>query len=175
VVRVTPGPGAEPIPIRRWHLHAATLRFHDGALQLHVPRGWRKKPLNALERHRRHLEPTLVLDDADTRRTLERAMVLVNRKGATARRVQDAATILARAETPEKLIVQIAREGPMLAKRHELGGHFLLPNRALALEMALHEEQERRAMQGELSVLEAAWRDAEPIADIADRLSVEGS
>jgi hypothetical protein len=172
VVRVSPGPGAEPVPIRRWHLHAATLRFKSGAVQLHVPRGWRKKPLGALERHRRHVEPTLVLDDAATRRTLERAMVLVNRKGATAQRVQEAATILARAGTPENLIVQIAREGPMLAKRYELGGHFLLPNRALALEMALHEEQERRALAGELSILEAAWRDAEPIADIADRLAM---
>ena len=42
----------------------------------------------------------------------------------------------------------------------------------LALEMAVHEEQERRALQGELSILEAAWRDAEPIADIADRLAI---
>jgi hypothetical protein len=172
VVRVSPGPGAEPIPIRRWHLYAATLRFHDDALQLHVPLGWRKKPLGPLERHRRHTEPPLLLDDAATRRTLQRAMVLVNRKGGSAQRVQEAAAILARAETPENLIVQLAREGPMLAKRHELGGHFLLPNRALALEMALHEEQERRALEGELSVLEAAWRDAEPIADIADRLAI---
>ena len=34
----------------------------------------------------------------------------------------------------------------------------------LALEMAVHEESERRAMEGELAVLEAAWRDAEIIA-----------
>jgi hypothetical protein len=42
----------------------------------------------------------------------------------------------------------------------------------LALEMALHEEQERRAMEGELAVLEAAWRDAEEIAAIADGLAI---
>lgn len=40
----------------------------------------------------------------------------------------------------------------------------------LALEMATHEESERRALQGELSVLEAAWREAEEIASIADSL-----
>jgi hypothetical protein len=34
--------------------------------------------------------------------------------------------------------------------------------------MALHEEAERRAMEGELALLEAAWRDAEEIAAIAD-------
>ena len=43
---------------------------------------------------------------------------------------------------------------------------------ALALEMALHEEQERRALQGELTLLESAWREAEEIAAIADRLAV---
>lgn len=41
---------------------------------------------------------------------------------------------------------------------------------ALALEMALHEEAERAAMQGELAALEAAWREAEEIAAIADTL-----
>jgi hypothetical protein len=40
----------------------------------------------------------------------------------------------------------------------------------LALEMALHEESERRAMEGELGELQAMWREAEEIAEIADRL-----
>jgi len=40
----------------------------------------------------------------------------------------------------------------------------------LALEMALHEEAERRAIEGELAMLEAAWRDAERIAAISDDL-----
>jgi hypothetical protein len=45
----------------------------------------------------------------------------------------------------------------------------------LAFEMALHEEAERRAMQGELAELERAWRDAEEIAKIADDLLVPAS
>ena len=40
----------------------------------------------------------------------------------------------------------------------------------LALEMALHEESERRTLEGELAALEAAWREAEEIARIADVL-----
>jgi hypothetical protein len=36
--------------------------------------------------------------------------------------------------------------------------------------MAAHEEQERRAMEGELAELERAWQDAEEIAAIADDL-----
>jgi hypothetical protein len=45
----------------------------------------------------------------------------------------------------------------------------------LALEMALHEEAERRAMQGELAMLERAWQEAEEIAGIADDLLVPSS
>lgn len=42
----------------------------------------------------------------------------------------------------------------------------------ITLEMALHEEQERRAVQGELLILEAAWKEAEEIASIADNMFV---
>ena len=42
----------------------------------------------------------------------------------------------------------------------------------LAIEMALQEDAERRAMEGELSELERAWREAEEIAAIADDLLV---
>ena len=55
-------------------------------------------------------------------------------------------------------------------------GLFALPvPQRLALEMALHEESERRAMQGELQELERAWRDAEEIAGISDNLFLPDS
>ena len=41
--------------------------------------------------------------------------------------------------------------------------------------MALHEESERRAMHGELSELERAWREAEEIAGISDSLLLPSS
>lgn len=40
----------------------------------------------------------------------------------------------------------------------------------LALEMAAHEESERRALEGELDALRDAWREADEIATIADAL-----
>ncbi len=45
----------------------------------------------------------------------------------------------------------------------------------LALEMALHEETERRAIEGELELLLDAWREAEEIAGIADNLTLPPS
>ena len=38
----------------------------------------------------------------------------------------------------------------------------------LALEMAAHEDTERRALEGELYLLDEAWQQAEEIAAIAD-------
>jgi hypothetical protein len=40
----------------------------------------------------------------------------------------------------------------------------------LALEMSAHEDAERRALEGELAMLEAAWREADEIAGISDNL-----
>ena len=40
----------------------------------------------------------------------------------------------------------------------------------IALEMAAHEEAERRALEGELEALADAWREADEIATIADAL-----
>ncbi len=48
----------------------------------------------------------------------------------------------------------------------------MVPPVRLALEMALHDESERIALQGELAPLVAAWKEAEEIAGIADRLLV---
>ncbi|HET7584524.1 MAG TPA: YCF48-related protein [Gemmatimonadaceae bacterium] len=57
--------------------------------------------------------------------------------------------------------------------------HTLLPRLPfvdrLALEMAVNEDSERRAMRGELRALLAAWRDAEEVAAIADAMFLERS
>jgi len=62
---------------------------------------------------------------------------------------------------------------PTFSRKDRTGTIARLPvPTRLALEMALHEEQERRALEGELAVLEEAWRQAEEIAAIADDLLV---
>jgi hypothetical protein len=45
----------------------------------------------------------------------------------------------------------------------------------LAVEMAVNEENEQRALHGELAMLEEAWKEAEEVGAIADQLSLPGS
>ena len=48
----------------------------------------------------------------------------------------------------------------------------MLKSERLALEMMLHEDDERRALEGELHMLEQRWKDAEEVAAIADSLTL---
>jgi hypothetical protein len=45
----------------------------------------------------------------------------------------------------------------------------------LALEMMTHEDDECRALEGELSVLEERWKEAEEIAGISDNMFLPAS
>ena len=90
-----------------------------------------------------------------------------NRGGGSSRHVADAV----------ELLENVARERrPLsaLVRRESLGLPVtsLPPTQRLAIEMAANEDVERRAMEGELALLERAWRDAEAVAAIADSLLV---
>ncbi len=111
----------------------------------------------------------LALRGVEARLMVGRAMVRINRKGASPTLLGHATDLLASRGSGVEYARSLVEEGsaePGGSQR--LGG--LAPAKALALEMALHEETERRALQGELAALEAAWRDAEEIAAIADSL-----
>ena len=93
----------------------------------------------------------------------------VNRFGGSRRSIERATALLERWPEPAALYRMIAETG------QEEGGipfEDLPIEMRLALEMAAHEEAERRALEGELHDLVAAWRDAEQIAAIADELLV---
>jgi hypothetical protein len=60
--------------------------------------------------------------------------------------------------------------GRFLGKLRPVGAFNLTLVERLGLEMALHEESERRVLEGELAHLSAAWTTAEEIAEIADGL-----
>jgi hypothetical protein len=108
-------------------------------------------------------------DDA-ARSVLSRAMLMINREGASRGDVRNAVQVLADAPSAEAYIRTIARNRGMLGGQRAEGTRKLTPTGLRALEMALHEEQERRVLEGELAGLEAMWRQAEEIAAIADAL-----
>ncbi|MEO8580193.1 MAG: hypothetical protein ABI469_08085 [Gemmatimonadales bacterium] len=97
---------------------------------------------------------------------------LVNKAGASAQEVQDAVTMLTRYDNAAAAFERTAKMGENHPAWNDWGKGALLSlipaEMRLGLEMASHEESERRALEGELSVLEDAWREAEEIAAISD-------
>jgi hypothetical protein len=104
---------------------------------------------------------------ADAQTILRRGMVHFNRNGASPWRVRGALDLLSEGGAPGYLEAAAGRRQPMWDTAVDWRERGV---RLLALEMALHEESERRAMEGELGELQAMWREAEEIAAIADAL-----
>lgn len=115
-------------------------------------------------------------DDAATR-ALATMLPYINRAGASGRRVRDAVDQLERFQSLDHLLRAAAVNREALLTHVKVAGSesnvsILPPRLRLAMEMVLHEESERRALDGEMHALEARWRDAEEIAAIADALLV---
>lgn len=165
-------PTGREIAIRRWHVQGAALADDGGGgVALRIPDVDReKRKTDGWGRARYGAGVEVVVPGEQARLVLGRAMVTVNRRGASRDRVGDAVRLIEHARSAEEYLRQAAQRGGVLGKREGMENRQLTPVGALALEMALHDEQERRALQGELAMLEAAWRQAEEIAAIADAL-----
>jgi hypothetical protein len=121
----------------------------------------------------------VTLHGKDAVRAAGALLPLLNHAGGGRRQVADAVKAVEDAPSVSALFRQAAID----AKRHydsswniawgDPGSLRHMPaSIRLALEMAAHEEQERRALEGELAELERAWQQAEEIAAIADDLLV---
>lgn len=113
---------------------------------------------------------------AEAERVAGIIMPRLNASGARPKAVQEAVRAIEQVGGPEAYLHRTATDVPLHLRtlRKEDGpgaqlGKLKTPQR-LALEMALHEEQERRALEGELKALELAWQAAEEVAGIADDL-----
>jgi hypothetical protein len=98
----------------------------------------------------------------------------LNASGAKRTEVSAAVDLMGDAPEPSTLFARYAA-GPKASPLDRVGEQALaqLPQAVrLALEMATHEQSERRALEGELAILEEAWRQAEEIAAISDNLFV---
>jgi hypothetical protein len=126
---------------------------------------------------RRFLDAEELLTGADAR--LVAAMVLprVNAVGGDASTVTEATRWLVGAGGPAQAFATFARSHhvrPALEAHHATLAS-MHPAVRLALEMALHEDEERKALAGQLSVLAWAWRREERLASIADGLGIPAS
>ena len=134
-----------------------------------------------------HKAGTAILTGAARPRAAQQLLPTVNRFGGSKKVVDEAVRSVEAAGGPEAVLrCSLASAAPAcvtgscsrsgkkkqsVALEKKPGVlHALEPVHRLALEMALHEESERRAMDGELAALEAAWRESEEIARIADGL-----
>jgi hypothetical protein len=143
-----------------------------------------------------HARGRVVLSGDVARRALAVSLAHVNRTGGTRETVRDAVAAVGAARTTEypaliatqyggrhahaaRDIAAFKRVFALGDRRHppeDPAGLTHLPAISrLALEMSLHEDSERRAMDGDLADLELAWREAEDIAAIADDMFTPAS
>ena len=107
----------------------------------------------------------------DALRVLRATLPALNALGGEARTVEAAVAEISERGHAHAFLEQIAIRSEGYLRHGTPGSLVRMPGPVrLALEMALHEEDERRALEGELWRLERAWREAEEIAAIADRL-----
>ena len=173
-LRIPSSDGTE-LRIRRHSLGAARIcgSGADWRLELPVMVGKAKgAPRLGLDTN----DPVVTLTGSEALRAMARLLPLINKHGAGTSRVQEAVDLVERHDAPA--LFDAARA----ASTREAKRKALYPSRAegsfqyvprplrLALEMVAHEESERRALEGELTLLEASWREAEAIAEIADSL-----
>ena len=180
-------PGDEqPVIIRRKQLDKAALVRVDEewGLKLSISRR-RTEGLDVSARSFRMKDDShdVILTGEQALKAAGKLLPAVNEDGAKDKDVQSAVKIIGEVAKPGELFERYAgpagaRARPRIHTRvnrtmgHVIGG---LPREVrLALEMAAHEEQERRALDGELAILEAAWREAEEVAKIADDMFTPG-
>ena len=139
------------------------------------PDGW------ALDCH--HSVGTQVLTGEGALWAMTHIMAHMNHEGGSRKRIASAVNLIESIGDSHKLFRWVAQQ----EKKQEAdwwrsgagpGVHNIPAEIRLAMEMSANEENERIALEGELSLLEDAWKEAEEIAAIADNLvlpkSVEG-
>lgn len=124
-------------------------------------------------------QDSLELRGGEALRALRSLLPRINALGGKPQHVRNSVTEVERLGSPERVLREAAVE---LAFMENMSRQVRWPRARpgriwtahpviqLALEMAVNEETERRALEGELSLLEREWREAEELAAIADDL-----
>jgi hypothetical protein len=164
--------------------HVGVRPTDDGGFELEIPHKTLGVPLSVAR-----LDMRVSLSGEEALRAARILLPQINRSGGSAADVGRAVEVLETSRGTNELFSRYAfgRTRPDSARvtffglsagfasdrfRSSDSGHISAipaPVR-LALEMSLHEEDERRALEGELSILEDRWREAEEVAAISDNM-----
>jgi hypothetical protein len=152
VVARIPDGGRPPLTVRIRHLDANRLAPAPGGR-------WKLDVC--------HDDGMAIYDDTEALTPARHLLAGLNTFGGTRAQLDDAVHLLGGVRSASEYFGSVAT-----TQRSRLAfGIGELPGTVrLALEMAAHEETERRAMEGELAELAEAWRQAEEIAAIADNM-----
>jgi hypothetical protein len=104
--------------------------------------------------------------------TLGRLLPAIDVRRAPRHRLMAALQLLDKIRQPEGLFEYVAGKKLRYATQRRFILRDVGDEVRLALEMVAHEETERRALEGELRLLEREWKRAEEVAAIADALTV---
>jgi len=160
IVARLPVPDVGDVTVRGKHLaHLRIVTDADRGWQIGIP-------------HHKHVV-SLYGDPAV--RALGTLLPQLNRFGGSRERVREAVALIEREADPARFIDVAAREAMARPRPNDERSRWpkisTLPEpMRLALEMAAHEDTERRALEGELALLEQAWKEAEEVAAIADNM-----
>jgi len=120
---------------------------------------------------------TVSLEPRDALPALAALLPAVNGSGGTKRHVQTAVELVEEAGNATRLLNTAASFAMKKGWNPTMQGRLAnIPLEArLALEMVTHEDDERRALEGELAALEERWKEAEEIAEISDNMFLPSS
>lgn len=175
-------PTGEAVLIREKNLRGARIVMNPGdELQVWLPKVFSVRQRLSRMLGRREAPRGIAIVGSAANHLLSRSMVRVNAAGASGKHLRGALELVERFGSPAQLLFGVAGGALTLSEsrlsmtrrlrgRGALSARRLEDSAMLALEMALHEETERRALEGELQALEEQWREAEEIAGIADLL-----
>jgi hypothetical protein len=117
-------------------------------------------------------QPEMEVRGKDALAVAGQLLPALNSAGASSKQVKDAVVLATEYADASTVFDRAARLAATKRSWNEFGKGAtlaLIPkDLRLALEMVSHEESERRALEGELYLLEEAWKEAEEIADISD-------
>ena len=147
-------------------------------LRLKYPKLYRSEAVWYVQGNEATRETTLessvsTLTGDNALRALTTLLPHINRGGGSKRTVSDAVDSISQAHDLADILKRAPIKKPstgIFSDNVPLTLSTIPAPTRLALEMSLHENDERRAMAGELQELEQRWRDADAIAKIADEM-----